>query len=137
MKKKNIVNLIKYYSEKNDIGFKQEAYEIAQNFDKNGDYQLAEYIMALLSEANTFTPQVISEKESDFLTKIDSSNQTLPLPDAIKDDIVGIINAVGHNAGINKFLFQGAPGTGKTETAKQLARILDREIYMVNFDRFG
>lgn len=134
MKKKNIVNLIKYYSEKNDIGFKQEAYEIAQNFDKNGDYQLAEYIMALLSEANTFTPQVISEKESDFLTKIDSSNQTLPLPDAIKDDIVGIINAVGHNAGINKFLFQGAPGTGKTETAKQLARILDREIYIVNFD---
>ena len=112
MKKKNIVNLIKYYSEKNDIGFKQEAYEIAQNFDKNGDYQLAEYIMA-------FTPQVISEKESDFLTKIDSSNKTLPLPDAIKDDIVGIINAVGHNAGINKFLFQGAPGTGKTETAKQ------------------
>lgn len=35
--------------------------------------------------------------------------------------------------GINKFLFQGAPGTGKTEAVKQLARILNREIYMVDF----
>lgn len=40
---------------------------------------------------------------------------------------------VAHNAGINKFLFQGAPGTGKTEAVKQLARILEREIYMVDF----
>ena len=37
------------------------------------------------------------------------------------------------NIGINKFLFQGMPGTGKTEAVKQLARILDREIFMVDF----
>ena len=42
-------------------------------------------------------------------------------------------HAVSYNAGINKFLFQGAPGTGKTEAVKQLARILNREIYMVDF----
>ena len=35
--------------------------------------------------------------------------------------------------GIHKFLFQGAPGTGKTEAVKQLARILNREIFMVDF----
>ena len=35
--------------------------------------------------------------------------------------------------GINTFLFQGPPGTGKTEAVKQLARILNREIYMVDF----
>lgn len=34
---------------------------------------------------------------------------------------------------IHKFLFQGAPGTGKTEAVKQLARILNREIFMVDF----
>ena len=28
MKKKNIINLIKYYAEKNDAGFRNEAYEI-------------------------------------------------------------------------------------------------------------
>lgn len=54
MKKKNIINLIKYYSENNDMGFKNEAYEIAKDFDLSGDSQLAEYIMALLSTANTF-----------------------------------------------------------------------------------
>lgn len=37
MKKKNIINLIKYYSENNDMGFKNEAYEIAKDFDLSGD----------------------------------------------------------------------------------------------------
>ena len=61
MKKKQVINLIKYFSEKNETGFRAEAYEIAKSFDKNGDYQLAEYIMALLSDANTFVPQIIEE----------------------------------------------------------------------------
>ena len=132
MKKKNIINLIKYYAENNDSGFRSEAYEIARDFDTSGDYQLSEYIMALLSNANTFIPQS-NEIESEYLIKITDSNSHLPLPQAISDEIVGIINAVGHNAGINKFLFQGAPGTGKTESVKQVARILDRELYSVDF----
>ena len=45
MKKKNVINLVKYYAEKNDAGFRTEAYEIARDFDNTGDYQLAEYIM--------------------------------------------------------------------------------------------
>lgn len=57
MKKKNIINLIRCYSEKNDAGFRNEAYEIARDFDKDGDYDLAEYIMSLLSSANSFVPQ--------------------------------------------------------------------------------
>ena len=48
MKKKNVLNLVKYYAEKNDAGFRTEAYEIAKDFDNSGDYQLAEYIMSLL-----------------------------------------------------------------------------------------
>ncbi len=132
MKKKNVLNLIKFYSEKNDVGFRNEAYEIARDFDNTGDYQLSEYIMALLSDANTFVPQVSDEYV--FFRKVEPSNEALPLPNEIKEDIVGIVNAVGHNVGINKFLFQGAPGTGKTETVKQIARILNRDLYMVDFD---
>lgn len=132
MKKKNIINLIKYYAQNNDIGFRNEAYEIAKVFDANGDYQLAEYIMSLLSNANTFVPQ-ISEHESSFFEKLDSSNEGLFLPETITEDLLGIVNAVAHNAGVNKFLFYGAPGTGKTEAVRQLARILERDIYMVNF----
>lgn len=132
MKKKNIINLIKYYVENNDSGFRSEAYEIAKDFDASGDYQLSEYIMGLLSNANTFVPQS-NEFESVFLTKVTGSSSPLPLPQAVSDEIIGIINAVGHNAGINKFLFQGAPGTGKTESVKQVTRILDRTLYSVDF----
>lgn len=133
MKKKNILNLIKYYSESNDSGFRSEAYEIARYFDETGNYQLAEYIMSMLSNANTFAPQ-ISENESTFFRKIEPSSTPLPLPEIIKEDVIGIVNAVGHNVGINKFLFAGSPGTGKTETVKQIARILERDLYMVDFD---
>ena len=31
-------------------------------------------------------------------------------------------------------MFEGVPGSGKTETVKQIARILNRELYMVRFD---
>lgn len=133
MKKKNILNLIKYHVEKNDVAFRNEAYEIAKYFDNTNDYQLSEYIMALLSDTNTFIPQ-IEGSDNVFVKKIDISSGPLPLPEIIKDDILGIINAVGHNAGVNKFLFQGPPGTGKTESAKQIARILERELFIVDFD---
>ena len=72
MKKKNIISLIKYYVEKNDAGFRNEAYEIAREFDASGDYQLSEYIMSLLSNVNTFVPQV-SENVSSFFEKIEKS----------------------------------------------------------------
>jgi len=135
MKKKDILNLIKHHTEKNEKAFRDEAYKIAKKFDEIGDYKLSEYIMALLSDVNTFAPQMI-DNELTFFTKIESNVEPLPLPlpEAIKDDIIGIINAIGHNVGINKFLFEGAPGTGKTETVKQVARILERDLYLVEFD---
>lgn len=132
MKKANIINLIKYYAESNDSGFRNEAYQIANEFDKTGDYQLSEYIMALLSNANTFIPQ-LNEKDLTFTRKVSVNGDPLPLPDEIKTDVLGIVNAVEHGIGVNKFLFQGAPGTGKTETAKHIARILDRELFIVDF----
>ncbi len=132
MKKKNVINLIKYYTEKNDAGFRNEAYEIAKEFDISGDYQLAEYIMSLLSDVNTFVPQGL-ENVSSFFEKIEANTDMLLLSDEITNDLIGVVNAIEHHIGINKFLFQGAPGTGKTEAVKQLARILNREIFMVDF----
>lgn len=132
MKKKNILNLIKYYSEKNDVGFRNEAYEIASDFDKSGDSQLSEYIMAMLSNVNTFVPQN-TENMSAFFEKVEAQEDMLLLPDDIMNDLLGVVNAIDHNIGVNTFLFSGAPGTGKTEAVKQLARILNREIFMVDF----
>lgn len=132
MKKKNIINLIKYHVEENEAGFRAEAYEIAKEFDRLGDDQLAEYVMALMSNANTFVPQTV-EESSAFFEKLNTNTEAILLPDAIRQDIMGLINAVSRNVGINKFLFQGSPGTGKTEAAKQVARILERELYSVDF----
>lgn len=131
MKKKNILNLIKYYVEKNDAQFKNEAFEIARYFDNMGDYQISEYIMSLLSDANAFVPQS-TDFQSEFLKKLEYANDTLPLPSVITEDIKGMINAINHRIGMNKFLFHGAPGTGKTETVKQVARLLNRQILMVD-----
>lgn len=133
MKKKNILNLIKYHAEKNDTAFRNEAYEIAQYFDRNNDVQLSEYIMALLSDAHTLSPQNTSVNFK-FIKELDFHTDSLPLPNEIRDKILGILNAIGHNLGINKFLFVGAPGTGKTETVKQISRILNRKLFIVNFD---
>ena len=60
--------------------------------------------------------------------------EALNLPLEISEDIKGIINAVNHNVGINKFLFEGLPGSGKTEAAKNVARLLNRSLFVVDFE---
>ena len=134
MKKQNVLNLIKYHVERNESSFRNEAITIARYFDSIGDYQLAEYIMGLISESNLYAPQS-SDFESEFLKQVDTrSLQSLNLPLEISEDIKGIINAVNHNVGINKFLFEGLPGSGKTEAAKNVARLLGRSLFIVDFE---
>ncbi len=134
MKKKNILNLIKYHVEKNDSAFRNESISIARYFDSIGDQDLAEYILGLLSELPQFSPQSI-EVNSEFLEQLDTTKlEALHLPIEIMNDVKGIINAVGHNVGINKFLFEGYPGSGKTEAAKQVARLLNRNLYRVDLE---
>lgn len=134
IKKKNILNLIKYYAEHNDAGFRTEAYDIAHYFNSVGDTQLAEYIMAVMSGVNTFSPQEYDGGMSHF-TKVDLNISAYPrLPAEIEKDIMGAINAIQHGVGVHKFLFEGAPGTGKTESVKRVASILDRELFMIDFD---
>lgn len=134
MKKQNVLNLIKYHIERNENSFRNECINIARYFDSIGDDELAEYIMALVAESNLYTPQG-NDFESDFLKQIDIINtEPLNLPLEITNDIKGIINAVNHNIGINKFLFEGAPGTGKTEAVKHISRLLGRNLFYVDFD---
>lgn len=90
--------------------------------------------MGLIAESNMYTPQN-SDFESNFLMQIDTRIMNpLNLPTEISEDVKGIINAVNHNVGINKFLFEGLPGSGKTEVAKHVARLLDRTLFCVDFD---
>lgn len=128
MKKKSVISLIKYHTENNDTGFRNEAYEIARKFDASGDYQHSEYIMSLLSNVNTFVPQV-SENTSPFFEKIEGNEDMLLLPDENTNDLLGVVNAVEHRIGINKFLFQGARTREDRGCKTACAYIKSRNIY--------
>lgn len=138
MKKRNIINLIKYHAEKNEAGFRSEAAEIAREFDAMGDAQLAQYIMAQISGTHLFTPQAADDDEAwsqSFESVPLTNSDPLPLPQDISDDLENIVRVVSLHRGLHKFLLQGAPGTGKTESVRQIARVLGRKLYAVDFSR--
>ncbi|RSX54073.1 AAA family ATPase [Bifidobacterium goeldii] len=134
MKKNDVVNLIRFHVDRNEAGFLQQARQIANDFQLSGDMALSQYVTALITSSNAVSPQShgFANTIPDAVHVATLDNDPLPLPDAIRDDLRGIINAVGNAFGVNRFLFQGAPGTGKTESAKQMARILSRELYVVD-----
>lgn len=134
MKKQNIVNLIKYHAENNNEAFISEVAEIAKDFDANGDDSIAQYIMELVSNANFYVPQH-SYKNLKYLRKLEYSTKPLLLPNIIEEDIIGITRAIANKSGLSKFLFYGEPGSGKTESAYQIARLLNRDILSVDFEQ--
>lgn len=133
MKKQNIINLVKYYSQKNDIGFRNEVNEIANDFIESGDNEIGEYLMSLISTTNYYSPQN-TYKNLEYLKKDNYDNKPLILPDCIKNDIFGIVRACNSKINISKVLFYGSPGTGKSETAHQVARLLERDLLSVSME---
>lgn len=131
MKKSDVLDLIKYHYEGKETEFRNQSIAIARGFDKHGDAQLAQYIMGLMSQSERLVPQ--TENRSEYLHPVKFDIGVLPLPLPIMNDLKGIINAVNHDIGINKFLFVGSPGTGKTESVKQVARLLRKELLVVDF----
>ncbi len=132
MKKEELMNLVKYHVENNNEAFRTEVIKIATEFDAQGDEQLAKYLMNLISDTNFFVPQIMNDHYQ-YLSEVSYPQHPLYLPDLIKDDILGIKRAIENNSGLSKFLFYGAPGTGKTESAYQIARLLKRKLLTVDF----
>lgn len=133
VKKQSIINLVRYHVEKNDEAFSTEVAGIAKEFDAAGDTSVAQYLMELISNVNYYVPQKIY-KNLRMLRKIEYSTKPLLLPDAIEQDIIGVAKSISNKSGLSKFLFYGAPGTGKTESVYQIARMLNRDILSVNFE---
>lgn len=131
MKKADVIDLIKYHFEEKEAEFRNQAIAIARDFDQSGDSQLAQYIMSIMSQSHRFVPQAHENNSSLQPVKIES--KSLHIPTVVMDDLKGIINAINHHIGLNKFLFIGSPGTGKTECVKHIARLLERELLMVDF----
>lgn len=133
MKKQNVINLVKFYAEKNDAAFRSEVAEIAADFSRSGEDEIGEYLMSLIATTNYYAPQN-NYKNLEFLKKNSYVNKPLILPDVIKNDVIGIVRAANSKISISKVLLYGAPGTGKTETAYQVARLLDRDILSVRME---
>lgn len=134
MKKQNLINLVRYHTEKNDEAFASEVAKIAKEFDASGDAEIAQYLMELISSANFYVPQS-NYKNLKFLKKIEYSSKPLRLPNIIEEDVLGVTRAISNKKGLSKFLFYGLPGSGKTETVIQIARILNRDILSVPFEQ--
>ena len=134
MKKQNLVNLIRYHIEKNDEAFITEVAEIAKDFDANDDSSTAQYLMELVSNTNYYVPQT-SYRNLKYLTKMEYSSKPLLLPNALEEDVIGISKTINKKLGLSKFLFYGAPGSGKTESAYQIARMLNRDILSISFEQ--
>ncbi len=134
MKKQNIINLVKYYVEKNDEAFRTEVVEIARDFENLGEESISEYLMDLISTTNYYTPQA-NYKNFHYLKKVVFKNKPLLLPELIKNDILGLVRAIDKKMEISKILFYGNPGSGKTESAYQIARLLNRDLLTVDFEQ--
>ena len=134
MKIQNLINLVKYHVEQKEDAFINEVATIARDFDTLGDAAVAQCLMELISTANYYVPQS-SYKNLNYLRKVQYSTNPLILPDEIEQDIIGITRAISNKSGLSKFLFYGKPGTGKSESAYQIARILERDILSVDFEQ--
>ena len=122
MKKKDILNLIRYHADRNEEAFNKTAYSIAEDFSASG------------SPRTAWTAQEQEAPYHAFFRPLASSNGILPLPEPVMQDVRGIMNAITNNTGVNRFLFSGRPGSGKTECVKHIARILSRRLLMADFE---
>lgn len=135
MKKADVIDLVKYHYEDNELEFKNQAVRIANEFDNSGDSLCAKEIMQIISSRRTIFQKSVDSIVEDNLVVAKLDTKDMLLPKAITNDINGIVNAIKRKApGINKFLFVGSPGTGKTESAKQIAKQLDRKLLIVDFN---
>ena len=136
MKKGTIWELIRSHVDRNEAGFRHAAYEAARSFDENGDHELARSVMALLGDGSVFVPQGNSFDSpglSDVFYPVALPTAPFPLPRSIEEDLLAIARSIAQPMGVHKFLFYGAPGTGKTEAVKHIARMVKRPLYAVDF----
>lgn len=134
MKKQDVLNLIRSHYDNNEAAFRHQCMQIAEDFDQAGDESLADFIISILNDSNSFVPQCL-DGGSDYLipmqSKDNTSVQTLTFPPSIMEGIANILRVSAKPLGINKFLFHGEPGTGKTEAVKYIAHRSCRDLYSV------
>lgn len=145
-----LLDLIRYHYQRNNLEFDRAASDVADSFRRENKHDIADYILAQMS-SQSLTPQsasvstIRSEEEvvgipkiqrlSNAFVEVVLSPTSIPLPQILSNSVNGIRHAIDTRKMLSKFLFVGAPGTGKTEVVKQLAFALGRKLYSVNFNQ--
>ncbi len=148
MNKKDLIDLIRAHLDNNETMFWNTCKHIADGFYQRDDERFADYLISLFTnnyliaqdeDTNKIEDidKIISNNEvlSSFLMKINYSNfDPLYFNDEIKEDFFGIYNAIKNKRKVNKFLFIGESGTGKTASSLYLAKLLNKKVYSVVFE---
>lgn len=133
MKKKHILDLIRYHTERNEPGFRTAAYAVAEEFRTAGDDLLAFWIEAQLAGDLGFVPQALPATPlTDPFTRLPVDTCPLVLPKAVQRDFMRLVKAVERRTPAHRFLFLGPLGTGKTAAAKMMGRHTDRAVYHID-----
>lgn len=134
MKINDVVKLIKNHYEKDNAEFDKQTLSIAREFYDNGQEEIGRMIENFMYSSSSFTPQMTNHTYNAMIEKISTRmNKGLYLPDALDNEIRGICNAIINDSSLNKFLFSGKPGTGKTEICKYIANYTNRNLFVINF----
>ena len=147
-----LLDLIRYHYQRNNAEFDRATTCIADAFRRSDKCDIADYILAQMAQRQSFAPQtatiqqpvqdakalddsVPSHQLSELFVEIRTNPSQIPLPTALDQNIQGIRLAIDRRKMLSKFLFVGAPGTGKTEAVKQLAFSLNKRLFSVNFNQ--
>lgn len=134
MKKRHILDLIRYHCEHNEPGFRTAAYDVAKEFRTAGDDDLAFWVEAQLPGNPAWTAQSLPAEPVLFdpFTRLPVAPCPLVLPKALQKDFMHLVKAVERRAPAHRFLFLGPAGTGKTTAAKMMGCMTERLVYAVD-----
>ena len=123
MKKNELIELINLFIEgKNDKALTLLE-KIGKRFNQNGDISVSEEIKKI----------VMNNRIIEYSSNT-SNDENIILSDELKDSTQILINSIKNKDRlINKIIFHGNPGTGKTLLARKISKLLNMELVNITY----
>ncbi len=139
MESEQVLALVKHYTEGNDKEFRKIALTVAKEFEAVGDKEKSDYIVDSLLKGQTqryMDPKWRQLPRFRFLEKLESRVRSkVVYPNILESDLQSVIRLVRrHQVDINRILFHGWAGMGKTEAVKRIAAETGRGLYQVKME---